>query len=143
MKQSFRLFFDANIYIAALASPQGPSGRLLELGRQGKFKIITASFLLLEVERNLKKKLPEALPYFYQDITRIDFEFVIKLKSDTVKHYKRIMDYEPDALVLAACDQGKAKLLVTLDKKHLLQDKIIKSVSFSIIRPEDLLKMFE
>lgn len=143
MKRSFRLFFDANIYIAALASPQGPSGRLLELGRQGKFKIITAKFLLLEVERNLQKKLSEALPYFYQDITQIDFEFVTQLKPDIVKYYEQIIDYKPDSLVLAACDQGQAKFLVTLDKKHFLKDELNKQVSFVITRPEDMLKMFE
>lgn len=143
MRASRKIFLDANIYISALASPLGPSGRLLTLARGNRFKVVTADFLLLEVERNLKKKLPEALSYFYEDITGINFEFVSKIQPKIIQEYEQILDYKPDALVLAACDHSRSKILVTLDKKHLLKDEIRNSVPFEIIRPEDLLKTVE
>lgn len=143
MKNIKRIFLDANIYIAALASPSGPSGRLIKRAVENQFTIVTANFLLLEVERNLKKKLPESLPYFYEDISRINFEFISKIKPEVVNKYEQIINYKPDSLVLAACFQSRSKILVTLDKKHLLKDEVRNSVPFEIIRPENILRKVE
>ncbi|MBI3332705.1 MAG: hypothetical protein HYZ93_01270, partial [Candidatus Omnitrophica bacterium] len=53
-----RLFADANIFVAAAASPAGGSAVLLEACRKGLIEIVTSHLALMEADRNIRKKLP-------------------------------------------------------------------------------------
>jgi len=62
-----RLFLDASVWIAAAGSPTGGSALVLELCRHGHATAVTSRLVLLEAERNIRKKLgPEALLRFYE-----------------------------------------------------------------------------
>lgn len=56
-----RLFLDASVIIAALASEAGASRAILILAEVGLFRLVVCPYVLQEVERNLRKKLPTAV----------------------------------------------------------------------------------
>ncbi len=61
-----RVFVDADVLFAGAASPSehGASLLILRLGELTLIEAVTSEQVLTEAERNLKAKLPEALPLF-------------------------------------------------------------------------------
>jgi predicted nucleic acid-binding protein len=57
-----RVFLDANVLFAAAYSPDGLSALLVELGAAGRVTLLTSPLAVVEAERNLEAKRPEALP---------------------------------------------------------------------------------
>lgn len=58
------VFLDADVLIAGAASPSGASNLVLRLGGLGVIDLVARAQVRAEVERNLRKKLPAALPAF-------------------------------------------------------------------------------
>ena len=59
-----RIFADANVLIAGADSRSGASNALLRLAEVGLFRLVVSRQVLDEAERNIRKKLPRALPNF-------------------------------------------------------------------------------
>ncbi|RUM93655.1 MAG: hypothetical protein DSZ28_07305 [Thiothrix sp.] len=56
-----RLFLDANILFTAAHNPKGKAALVIELGQQGRWKIVTSNYAYSEAERNLRLKFPDRL----------------------------------------------------------------------------------
>ena len=68
-----KLFIDASVFIAAAGSPEGGSSFVLRLCKQGHFRAVCTKLVLLEAERNIRRKLgAEALLRFYRDLAELD-----------------------------------------------------------------------
>lgn len=126
-KRKTRVFFDSSVLISASISATGKSRYLLNLSDKNKIKGISSRYAVLESERALIKKLPEAL---------LMFQKVIQ-EANIVKYEKMIKD-KADAPILASAIEAKVDYLVTLNRKHFLSDKELQSkVDFKIIKPEE------
>ena len=67
-----RIFVDANIFFAAVASRIGGSYYILELAKRKKIEIVTVLHALAEAERNIEKKIGiAALKNHYDNILAI------------------------------------------------------------------------
>jgi len=64
-----RVFIDANILIAGANSRSGASRAVLLMGEIGLIQLIVSHQVLVEAERNIRKKLPQALPLNTKDFT--------------------------------------------------------------------------
>ena len=66
-----RIFADANLLIAGAGSRSGASRAVLVMAEIGLFKLLVSRQVLDECERNLRQKLPAALPIFAELLTAI------------------------------------------------------------------------
>ncbi len=138
-----KVFLDANIFFVAARSPNGGSGFVLELAKREKFRIITVSFALLEAERNIKKKIGK--PYLachHQNLleTKPEIQAIDSVSYRQIVELEKLLPMK-DVPILLGAILSDSKFLITLDKKHFLDNKELKKIKFSfkIINPGEFL----
>jgi len=141
VKRAPCLFLDASVWIAAAGSKTGGSSLVLELGRQGQVKIVCSRHVLLEAERNIRKKLGrEALLCFYKDTASTSLELVETPHPDEIAAQEQVIDRK-DAHVLAAAVKEEVEFLLTLDRKHFMSPKVRRAgLPFQIMTSGDFLR---
>lgn len=118
-----RLFLDANVLFAVAASPHGGSARLLEECRHGKYEAVVSRLVLLEAERNIRKKLPSsALKRYRRILGTVPFSAVQAPSLEALRTYRPLIN-EKDVPILAAALASRASYLVTLDRR-LVTDRL-------------------
>ena len=133
-----RVFLDANILVAAAASPQGGSALLLEMGKKGLLEIISSHLALLEAERNVRKKLPpHAMTRFHRLLKETPL-LIAPAPSREEIHRHHAVIHEKDAPILAAAVGSKADYLVTLDQRDFMTEKIRRArLPLKIVTPRE------
>lgn len=137
-----KIFFDSNVFISGLLSRKASPFLVLKLADEKKYNLYSGKFILAEIERNLAQKAPQVLPYFWTLWYRLNPQIITVPNSKNIRKYQKIINYLPDQVILAACEQVQIDYLITLDKKHLLKQKVQNKTKVKIIRPEELMKMF-
>jgi len=127
--KTLRVVLDANIYIAAFLKP-GLADQILERANQKELKIILSPNLLKEMRTKLREK--------FNFPGRVVDDFVNELKQIAIivspKRSLQIVKEDPDDnIVLEAAIEGKANLIVTLDK-HLLKLKKFQNIPIMHLR---------
>lgn len=136
-----KVFLDASVILAGLASKTGGSNVLLQLSEKGRLKAVTSNLVLEEIKRNIKKKFGERQLVAFAEWLRKTKPKVVAVNEKEIESYKEIVASK-DAHVLAAADKAKVKYLVTLDKKHLLSiNQETTSLPFKILTPGDLVNL--
>jgi putative PIN family toxin of toxin-antitoxin system len=114
-----RIVLDTNILVSALLSPSGPPFQLLNKWEAGDFEVITSRSQIDEVARVLGYKHLK---------NRISIEQATQLLS-SLEHAAVVVSDLPsielsadpaDNLILASAVAGRADMVVTGDKRHLL-----------------------
>jgi putative PIN family toxin of toxin-antitoxin system len=115
-----RVFLDSNVILSGLVSESGAPRLILDLLSLDLPVLsgITGRFNLIEIERNLGKKMPAALPVYDSYLPRLKLE-VIPLPSGEDLHPLSGAAEEKDLPVLASAVNGRADYLVTGDKNLL------------------------
>jgi len=111
-----RIFIDADVLIAGSASTAGASHILLHLSDLTIIEGIISQQVKLEAERNLWKKMPQALPAF-----KLLVESAIRLVDDP--HENQLVSLQgqahaEDLPLLAAALLHRCHYLVTFNVKH-------------------------
>ncbi len=93
-----------------------------------------------ETERNLKRKAPQGLDYFYKIYKFLSFKVVKPTKRQTFKAAKIVVG--KDAPIVAGAILAKVDYLVSFDRKHLLYQKQEIKLHFRIkvVTPDELIK---
>lgn len=141
--EQIKLFFDASVLIAAVHSPIGGSGYLLEACRRGSFKPVVTRLVLLEAERNIKAKLGEEdLLRFYQLLGSVDFIVEPLVSAREVADYSHLIE-KKDAHVLAAAVRSGAQFLLTLDTRRFMTERLSKAdLGLIIVTPGHFIKVY-
>ena len=118
-----KVFLDSNVLISGIFSEKGAPRIILDLlaldlpvlaGATGRYN-------LMEVERNLKKKMPEVLPLYHSYLPKLGLEVVALPTLDTVRSMTGVIA-EKDIPVLASAIACRAQR-VTGDKKDFAKLK--------------------
>ena len=136
-----KIFLDASIFVAAAGSASGGSSLVLEVCRGLRFSAVTNRKILLEAQRNIRKKLSSgALLRFYKEIGNLNPEIIKPPTKEGLSRYDDIIALK-DRHVLAGALESKAAFLITLDRKHL-QTEVIKQADIPVIimTPKEFLK---
>lgn len=125
--KSLTVFLDASVILAGLASPNGGSGKLLAAAIKKKLALITTPLIINEVNRHLGKlKLKE------KQLTDCLDQNLISLKPnpqpELIQRFNKFTRDPDDAHVLAGAFTANCRILLTLDKKHLLTTKAKKAL---------------
>jgi predicted nucleic acid-binding protein len=129
------------VLLSGLFSDKGPPRMILDLltlnlpilsGATGRYNV-------MEVERNLKKKMPEALPLYHKYLPKLGLEVVELPSRETVtKMAGAIAD--KDIPVLASAIACHADYLITGDKRDFGPLKNVKKYSLTIVSPSEFIE---
>ena len=135
------MILDASVLIAASGSPTGASALILALCGRGLARVVSSRPVLLESERNIQAKLgDDALARFYKSIADLPMKILDGPTPEEIHAHKETI-HPKDAHVLASAIRGNAKILLTLDRKHLLTPSVRRAkLPFAILTPGDFLR---
>jgi len=140
-KKASRIFLDSNVVLSGLFSERGAPRIILDiLSLKLPFLIgVTGQYNLLEIERNIIKKLPAALPLYKAFYRKMNLE-IIPVPSD--KEIKKCAGAvaRKDMPVLVSAINGKADFLVTGDKKDFEHLKTKGNYAFKIVSPSEFVE---
>jgi predicted nucleic acid-binding protein len=86
----------------------------------GLFELIVSERVLLECERNLRKKLPADLPVFAELLAHIEPEIVSDPPAADIARWEKVIASK-DAPILGAAVQAGAERLLTLDLRDFTE----------------------
>jgi predicted nucleic acid-binding protein len=110
------IFVDANVLIAGADSRSGASRAVLMVAEIGLFRLVVCPQVLDEAERNLRQKLPQALPLFTEIMAVLDLEIVPDPPPAAYQRWLDIIEAK-DAPILEAAVQSGADRFLTLNTK--------------------------
>jgi predicted nucleic acid-binding protein len=137
-----KVFLDSNVILSGLFSDRGAPRMILDLltlhlpilaGATGRYN-------LMEVERNLKKKMPAAIPLYREYLPRLGLQIVALPSRETVKSMTGVIA-EKDIPVLASAIACSAEYLITGDKKDFAGLKTNRRFNLTIIGPSDFIEI--
>ena len=137
-----KVFLDASIFVAAAGSASSGSSLILEVCRGLHFSAVTTRRILLEAQRNIRRKLSsEAILRFYKEIANLNPEITRPPTKERLSQYDDIIALK-DRHVLASALEGKAAFLITLDQKHF-QTEVIRQANLpiTIMTPKEFLEL--
>ncbi len=121
-----RVFVDANVLIAGADSQSGASNAVLQIAEVGLFQLVVCTQVLDEAERNLRKKLPRALPNFAAQMARLRLEILPDPSPEQVKQWEEIIE-AADAPILCVAVASGVDRFITLNTKDFTPDVADKS----------------
>ncbi len=117
-----QLFFDASALVAGVISASGAGRALLLLAEAGTVRITVSEQVIVETERTLVRKAPAAVP-FYRETLRASRIRIIKDPTPAeVAAAHDMIAHEPDVPILVAAMKVRTGYLVTLNRRHFLED---------------------
>lgn len=137
-----KVLLDASIFVAAAGSASGGSSLVLEVCRGLRFSAVTTRKILLEAQRNIRKKLsPEALLRFYKEIGNLNPEIIKPPIKEKLSQYDDVIALK-DRHVLVSALESKSNFLITLDRKHFQTDAIRQAnLPITILTPKEFLEL--
>jgi putative PIN family toxin of toxin-antitoxin system len=116
------LFFDSSAFIAGIISDKGAARALLLLSEDKRISISVSEQVIVEVERNIAKKIPKIL-YLTREFIRETNLIIHKdpNKKEVDEHINWI-SHPADVPILVSAMKAKVDFLVTLNTKHFLDD---------------------
>jgi predicted nucleic acid-binding protein len=128
-----RVFIDADAFIAGSASTSGASQMILRLSELGLIEGVSSAQVRSEVERNLERMLPAALPVF-----RLLADAACRWVEDPVPDELAAVQGqadEKDVPILAAAVAAGCEWLVTFNVK----DFYPRSGNIRVVRPGEFI----
>ena len=137
-----RLFLDACILVTAANSPEGSSARLLQLAAEGKVRLIATRRVLHEAKANIMDLLGRPLwAWFVRTIGPLRLSLADSPTKAEKTEWAKIT-HEKNAHVLAGAIKGKADILISLDRRHVLKPAVQEVFPIPIMSPGDFLQKF-
>lgn len=141
-----KVFLDANIFFTGAKSPNGGSGFILELAKKNHIEVITVTQVLLEAERNIRKKLNlSCLNRHYQNLLEIkpEIQLVDFITLQEINKFEKLIPLKDIPILLGAI-ASKSRCLITLDRKHFLDNEKLKRIKLpiEIMNPGEFLKRY-
>jgi len=117
-----KLFLDSSALFAGIASPSGGGRALLLLGEAERVELIVSEQVVAETERAIARKLPRALSETRQAIFNSRVMIVPDPSIEAILERMAWMSHPADVPILVAAALAKVDYLVTLNRKHFIDD---------------------
>ncbi|MBE3125091.1 MAG: hypothetical protein IMZ54_02700 [Acidobacteria bacterium] len=139
-KKNLRIFLDSNVILSGLVSWRGAPRLILDIlsldlpGLSG----LTGRYNLIEIERNIAKKIPAALPVFNDYFPKLKLEVISVPTPEELASFRGAVG-DKDLPVLVSVVNGQADYFVTGDKDLISQIGQKGGFPFKTVSPADLL----
>ena len=117
-----KLFLDSSVLFAGIASPSGAARVLLLLGETGQVALLVSEQVIAETERAVARKIPRILPELREAILKSSLLILPDPPAEVVLRRLDWISHVADAPILVAAAQAEVDYLVTLIRKHFLDD---------------------
>ena len=123
-KKEVKVFLDSNVIISGLISDRGaPRVNLDILSLELPFIVgVTGRYNIIEIERNLKRKVPRILPFYKKLFSKLNL-IIVRIPSlkEVIKYAGHLAD--KDIPVLVSAIKADTEFLITAIKKILIDSK--------------------
>jgi predicted nucleic acid-binding protein len=139
-KKVVRVFLDSNVILSGLLSERGAPRIILDLlSLRLPFLIgSTGRYNLIEIERNLKKKIPGLLFLYKAYLPKLNLKVIPLPRPEEVRDFSGQIA-EKDIPVLISAIRGKVDFLVTGDKQHFGKMKELDKFPFHVVTPSEFI----
>lgn len=111
------------------------------LAENNKIRLIVSEQVIVEVERNIARKAPKALPYARELIRTANIRIVRDPHADQVHQHRHRINHPVDVPILVAAVNAHVDFLVTLNTRHFIDDpEVARRSGLCIGTPGDALK---
>ena len=141
-KREVRVFLDSNVILSGLFSDTGSPRIILDLLSLNlpMLHAVTGRYNIIEIERNLKKKMPTAISVYKEYFPKLNLEIIPMPSTAVIKNFSGHTS-DKDVPVLASAFSGKVDFLVTGDKRDFTTLRIKGSYPFKIVSPSEFLEI--
>ena len=134
------LFLDSSDLIAGIVSVKGAARALLLLAESGQIAVTISEQVLAETERAIARKVPLALNDLRQAILASQAQIARDPSPDVVSAHPNLTSHPADIPIVLAAMQAKVGYLVTLNRKHFIDDpEVARRSGLNIGTPGDAL----
>jgi predicted nucleic acid-binding protein len=139
-KKVVRVFLDSNVILSGLLSERGAPRIILDLlSLRLPFLIgSTGRYNLIEIERNLKNKMPSLLFLYKAYLPKLNLKVIPLPRPEDRRDFSGQIA-EKDIPVLISAIRRKADFLVTGDKQHFGKMKELDKYPFHVLTPSEFL----
>jgi predicted nucleic acid-binding protein len=139
-QKSRKGFLDTSVVFAAVLSPTGGARKLFQLGEARVLRLFIGPNVLRECDDVVRRKAPSSLPTLARLLEIGRVETVPAPTSETIQFARSIVQYEPDANVLAEAIGAEPDWFITHDSKHFLKERKASNLNFHVGAPGDLIQ---
>lgn len=135
-----KLFLDTCIWFAGIHSEGGGSARILSEIEERKFEIVATEDLIEEIGCVVNRKLGKI---GIEKLKKIIGKSSVTVHPATTTEERKIwigVTADKDCLVLAGALKCNADILVTLDKEHLLIEKVKSRFPIEVVNTKEFWK---
>jgi len=139
-KKVVSVFLDSNVILSGLLSERGAPRILLDLLSLGLPFLVgaTGRYNLIEIERNLKKKMPSLFFLYKSYLPKVNLKVIPLPRPEEVRDFSGKIA-EKDIPVLISAIRSKVDYLVTGDKQHFGKMKELDKYPFHVVTPSEFL----
>ena len=123
------LFFDSSALIAGIISSHGAARVLLLLAETGHITLTISEQVVAEAERAVARKAASALPDLRQAIQTTRAQIMRNPSPKEVMENLHLIAHPADVPILLAAMKARVDFLVTLNRRHFLDDPQVKQLS--------------
>jgi len=139
-KKVVRVFLDSNVILSGLLSERGAPRIFLDLLSLGLPFLVgsTGRYNLIEIERNLKNKMPGLLPTYKAYFPKLNLKVIPLPRPGEVRDFSGQMAGK-DIPVLISAIRSKADFWVTGDKQHFGKMKDLDKYPIRVVTPSEFI----
>lgn len=116
------LFLDSSALVAGAISSAGAARALLILAEGGRILVTISEQVVAETERALARKAPTALPSYRRMLRFSHLKIVRDPEPPDVARHADLITHRADVPILVAAIHARVDYLVTLNRRHFLDD---------------------
>lgn len=114
-----RVFLDSCIWISGLLVPDGPSGKILLLGKHGLISILSSRPVFDEIERNL----PDSILGIFPSCASCVNPEMVSISLESLPRWRGIVSHKADFHILEGATKGESDYLVSRNA-HILNRRV-------------------
>lgn len=135
-----KVFLDSSAVMAGVISSAGAARVLLVMSENGQIETFISEQVIVETERSIAKKVPQALPEFRQTLKDANLKVVQNPTPEEIEENLSLIADPDDVPILLAAMRAHVDYLATHNRKHFLNDpKVAEKAGLKIGTPGDVL----